>query len=1076
MTPKTLDKYIAALKKKAVAEGWSLSQYEAEVMKIQAEMQDQYAAGKITDAEAQKVSKQIVNALKNPGMQGKKQASAQTAKPAQLTIPTPTGPAMNNTQKAAVKYNIKQKFLKGEITQAEYDANVKHLDALYSAGVSLQDANQVFGLTKKTAGAKSAQAGNSQAAAQTAAQVQAPSPMTKKELDKLKHEVVTQVVNDQLTQKDGFKLMDLLNEFSAQGMSQEEAKKHLDNAFDLVNYKGLSVNDAIAATKQAVIAQTQAQQAKPATTAAQTAQPMTHDEYIGLWEELNKQKKAGKISEAEYQAKGQKLDQLKAQNASLETAKSAMGTDPGSKATTAADEKLAKELKKIYGEAQKELSAKLKEFTDQYGNDLQEKQAAVKNGEMTQAELQAWINGQHQMKKILEQKIDQCTGVLLDANQKAMGMINGETLHVFAENANYQSWQLTQDTKVDLMFSVYDEKTVKRLIREKPELLPRKVVNGKKDKAWNQKILANAVTQAIIQGESIPKLAGRIAAQTGETNKKAMLRYARTAMTSAQNGGRMEMLHMAKDMGIKVKKTWLATLDGRTRDVHAKLDGQTVDIDEPFHSELGDIMFPGDNGSKGSVPANLYNCRCTLVYEYEDFPNDPTDNMRRDNETGQLITDMDYGEWKAAKEGSVLNDLNAAKINLAEAQKALVKANVKEDKVYEGIWKDPVTLADYPDKKDAIQAKRDYYTAEIEKYNQAKAEGKSWATDDKISELVKKRKLLDEFEKRGQLLQKRNEALKKVQDLYDQVGYAQTAAAPAVAKKAPAKKAKKTAKKAAAASGGANTGAKAQTGAGLSLGAIGEKKTPFGPEAYTQERKDKAVWSKTPREADGHLRDVSGEVWNKATKPEKTAIIDYTQSYSKFNEPLRGIEYGTSRYLGVGNTDLNAGHKRNGSQLNAMTDLISRSTYAEDIWLQRGCRYENMDKFFNIPMSLLEHGSQKELEQAILGTTPIEYGFMSCGSNKGSGLNVHQSGGVLLNIYCPSGTQMMYVEPFSHYGGHDYDWDGKRKQTSFGSEVETLVNQGTQFRVTKVERSGRTGKIYVDMEVINQDHQQRWKP
>ena len=827
--------------------------------------------------------------------------------------------------------------------------------------------------------------------------------------------------------------------------------------------------------------------------------PKTLDKYIAA---LKKKAAAEGWTKAQYEAELDKMqsdmvkqflsnkitgEEYAKVTKQFENAKKSMGLlgkpaaqtpDPGSKATTAADEKLAKELKQIYGEAQKELTATLKEFTDEFKKDLAEKQEAVKNGEMSQTDLIAWINSQEQMKKILEQKIDQCSGVLLNANQKAMGMINGETLHVFAENANWQSYQLTQDTKVNLMFSVYDEKSVKRLIREKPELIPRKEVNGKKDKAWNRKIIANAVTQAIIQGESIPKLAGRIAAQTGETNKKAMLRYARTAMTSAQNGGRMEMLHMAKDMGIKVKKRWLATLDGNTRDAHAKLDGQTVDVDEPFMSELGKIMFPGDTGSSGSVPANLYNCRCTLVYEYEDFPNDPTDNMRRDNETGQLITDMDYGEWKAAKQGSVLNDLNAAKINLAEAQKAVVKANVKEDKVYEGIWKDPVTLADYPDKKDAIQAKRDYYTAEIEKYNQAKASGASWATDDKINELVKKRKLLDEFEKRGQLLQKRNEALQKVQDLYDQVGYAQTAAAPAVAKKAPAKKAQKGAKKAAAASGGASGGAQAQKGAGLSLGSIGTQKTAFDPDAYSQERKDKALWTTSKDKVDGMMRGRTGEVWRNASDLERDAIFEYTQSFSKYNEPLRGIEYGTNKYKGVGKTDLDTSRK-NGGRLNRMTDIIDKCSYDHDMWLQRGVRFSGMDKFFGVSERTLRYGSEKELQGALLGTTPTEYAFMSMGSAKGQGF----SGDILLNIYAPKGTKMMYAEPFSYYGRDKHGnmsglngkkWDGKSSQPSYGREFETIMQQGTQFRVTKVERKG--GQIYVDMEVINQDNQQRWKP
>ena len=92
------------------------------------------------------------------------------------------------------------------------------------------------------------------------------------------------------------------------------------------------------------------------------------------------------------------------------------------------------------------------------------------------------------------------------------------------------------------------------------------------------------------------------------------------------------------------------------------------------------------------------------------------------------------------------------------------------------------------------------------------------------------------------------------------------------------------------------------------------------------------------------------------------------------------------------------------------------------------------------------------------------------GSAKGQGF----SGNILMNIYAPAGTKMMYVEPFSHYGGHDYNWDGKSKQSHFGGEFETIMQQGTQFRITKIERRGRSGTIYVDLEVINQDKQQRW--
>ena len=72
------------------------------------------------------------------------------------------------------------------------------------------------------------------------------------------------------------------------------------------------------------------------------------------------------------------------------------------------------------------------------------------------------------------------------------------------------------------------------------------------------------------------------------------------------------MMHDAEELGIEVKKVWMAILDNRTRDAHAELNGVAVDVDEPFENELGEIMFPGDSDAED--PANVYNCRCTLGY------------------------------------------------------------------------------------------------------------------------------------------------------------------------------------------------------------------------------------------------------------------------------------------------------------------------------------------------------------------------------------------------------------------------------------------------------------------------------
>ena len=579
---------------------------------------------------------------------------------------------------------------------------------------------------------------------------------------------------------------------------------------------------------------------------------------------------------------------------------------------------------------------------------------------------------------------------------------------------------------------------------------------------------------------------------------KAMVRYARTAMTSAQNAGRMETLHRAKGMGIQCKKVWLATLDRRTRDSHRNLDGQVRDIDEPFDSDFGKIMFPGDPEGH---PGDVYNCRCTLTYQYEDYPADPSTNDRlmyeewdeevpvkkkdkngKEYETkkiihhreSKLVTDVTYHEWAAVKQADKINTLNFAKVTLAEAQKAVIKKKIKEDKVYSDLWKDDVTLADYQAKKGGIQAKRDYYEAEIAKLQGAISNGQSWATPEKLKEMQKKLKLLNEFEQNGQLLEKRDKALKDLQDLYNQVGYQKPAEIPVVpgALKKPTKKA----------SGGATAAGGTSGQAAATAGKAGQQTAsgaPFAPDAYSQKRKDKALWTTDRNKVDSMMRAKSGEVWNNATAAERDAIFEYTLSYHKFNEPLRGIEYGSSRFVGVGNADLNAGYKNNGKRLNAMTDILDKCSYDHDMWLQRGCRYSGMDHFFQCDMSLLQNGTEEQLKQALLGKTVTEYGFMSMGSSKGKGF----TGDIMLNVYAPKGTKMMFVEPFSYYGHNKsgglngpagLQWDGKSKQASFGEEFETIMQQGTQFRIAKIERN--KGKIWVDIEVINQDNQQRWKP
>jgi SPP1 gp7 family putative phage head morphogenesis protein len=310
---------------------------------------------------------------------------------------------------------------------------------------------------------------------------------------------------------------------------------------------------------------------------------------------------------------------------------------------------LYRRLRRQYREAQKNVEQKLKDFLA--GSAAREKlyEKKVEAGLLTQSWFDNWKQGQVFIGKRWNAKLDEVTGTLTEANQKALAMIRGEQYKVFAENSNYQSYMLEKDGQkhnAGISFDIYDETTVRRLIQEKPELMKRSTWKSRKDKAWNQGIISNSIAQGIIQGESIPKIAERIARDTCDRNNTHMMLYARTAMTCAQNSGRIETMHRATDMGLHVKKEWIATLDSRTRDSHQHLDGQTAEVDEPFSSILGDIMFPGDPDAE---PANVWNCRCSLGSVYVDFESDGN-GKRRDQETGEEIEDMTYDEWKEWKE------------------------------------------------------------------------------------------------------------------------------------------------------------------------------------------------------------------------------------------------------------------------------------------------------------------------------------------------------------------------------------------------------------------------------------------
>lgn len=282
-------------------------------------------------------------------------------------------------------------------------------------------------------------------------------------------------------------------------------------------------------------------------------------------------------------------------------------------------EKLRGRIEATYAQAARELQAKLRDHLARSAATSERLKADVAAGRMSKKDYQDWLRMRTLDSDRWQQQIDEAASILTEADRKAAEMINGAALDVFAANANETAVQMTEDANGGISFTLYDSSTVQRLVEQEPELMMRREIDGRKADAWHVREISNAVTQAIIQGESIAELSARIARDTGISAGRSSMLYARTCMTSAQNAGRIDRMHQAQHMGIKVRKVWLSCGDDRVREAHEELDGHDVDVDEPFDSILGPIDYPGD---PGAAPENVWNCRCSLGYNYPEHPND----------------------------------------------------------------------------------------------------------------------------------------------------------------------------------------------------------------------------------------------------------------------------------------------------------------------------------------------------------------------------------------------------------------------------------------------------------------------
>lgn len=294
-----------------------------------------------------------------------------------------------------------------------------------------------------------------------------------------------------------------------------------------------------------------------------------------------------------------------------------------------------KRLRKEYARAAKETEQKVKDYYAKYQTKYNAKLKDLNTGKITKQEFLKWNQGQVMIGKRWEEMRDTIATDLTNTNKIAVSAINGHLPEVYALNHNYGTFEVEKGSKVNTSYTLYNRQAVERLAREDPDLLPKPRVNTKKDIRWNKSNFNSGIMQGILQGESIDKIARRVALGTSSKDMSVAMRNARTAFTGAQNAGRMDSYRRAADMGIKIMKQWSAALDSHTRDTHKALDGEEVPYNEEFSNGL---MYPGDPDGE---PAEVYNCRCAMIADIsENLEGIDPDMIDPD------LADMSFDEWE----------------------------------------------------------------------------------------------------------------------------------------------------------------------------------------------------------------------------------------------------------------------------------------------------------------------------------------------------------------------------------------------------------------------------------------------
>ena len=242
--------------------------------------------------------------------------------------------------------------------------------------------------------------------------------------------------------------------------------------------------------------------------------------------------------------------------------------------------------------------------------------------------------------KALEKQINGYMDVIKRDNVKD---INDYLKTVYSDGFMTQQYGLMKQG-VSITMPI-NQKLLVKSITYKTENIPLSTRIYKNVEKAKTNIIAE-ISRGLSVGMSNQDIARNLENSMGVSSRKAW-QLAQNEGARVRKDATIDCIKEAKKKGADLVKMWDATMDSKTRPIHAELHGKWAEVDEKFEYSGGEVFAPKEFG----IPALDINCRCALLsvprWDVDDNARH-YDNAWRDNENDEMFVDVrNYQEWQA---------------------------------------------------------------------------------------------------------------------------------------------------------------------------------------------------------------------------------------------------------------------------------------------------------------------------------------------------------------------------------------------------------------------------------------------